>query len=285
MNSRGAREDIIDARDELRDAEEDFEPYEDWAEDNQTRRDFKESVDEAQREYDEALRRLRALQLEKSSTEAAFELAQATLQDARREYQRWQNGPDPDEVDSLEARIAASQATIALSRLEAPFTGTVTMVDVLPGDQVSPGMTALRIDDLSHLPGRCTRFRSRHQQDPCRAAGQSDFRCNPGSRLPRRRLRRFAGRSKHTRHRRVYRYRRAYRRQWGRKTRHDRGRQYRREPARKCRPRAKPCCACAGWTARGVRLKKWIPRDSTSKPGSFFRYDEPGRGRKFAERG
>jgi HlyD family secretion protein len=147
----GAREDIIDARDELRDAEEDFEPYEDWAEDNQTRRDFKESVDEAQREYDEALRRLRALQLEKSNAEAAFELAQATLQDARREYQRWQNGPDPDEVASLEARIAASQATLALSSLEAPFNGTVTMVDVLPGDQVSPGVTALRMDDLSHL--------------------------------------------------------------------------------------------------------------------------------------
>lgn len=146
-----ARENIIDARDELRDAEEDFEPYQDWAEDNQTRIDFKESVDEAQREYDEAQRVLRVLQLEKTTVEAAFELAQATLEDANREYQRWANGADADEIATLEARIAAAQATIALSRLEAPFAGTVTLVEIKPGDQVSPGTAAVRIDDLSNL--------------------------------------------------------------------------------------------------------------------------------------
>ena len=146
-----ARENIVDARDTLREAEEDFEPYEDWAEDNQTRRDFKARVDEAQREYDEEIRTLRSLQLEKSSAEAAYELAQAQLNDANREYERWANGPDPDEVAALEARIAAAEATIALSRLEAPFDGTVTQVNIKPGDQVSPGAAAIRIDDLSNL--------------------------------------------------------------------------------------------------------------------------------------
>jgi HlyD family secretion protein len=146
-----ARENIIDARDRLREAEEDFEPYQDWAEDNQTRRDYKDRVDEAQREYDEEIRRLRSLQLEQSSAEAALGLAQAQLEDARREYERWANGPDPDEIASLEARIAAAEATIALSRLEAPFTGTVTLVNIKPGDQVSPGTAAIRIDDLSNL--------------------------------------------------------------------------------------------------------------------------------------
>jgi HlyD family secretion protein len=146
-----ARENIIEARDRLRDAEEDFEPYQDWAEDNQTRRDYKERVDEAQREYDEEIRRLRSLELEKNSAEAALEIAQAQLEATTREYERWENGPDPDEVASLEARIAAAEATIALSRLEAPFDGTVTQVNIKPGDQVAPGTAAIRIDDLSSL--------------------------------------------------------------------------------------------------------------------------------------
>jgi HlyD family secretion protein len=146
-----AQEDIIDAREQLNDAQEDFEPYEDWDEDNQTRRNRKNRLDEAQREYDEALRRLRELQLDKTAAEAAFELAQAQLEDAKRENQRWANGPDPDEVAALEARIAAAEATLALARLEAPFSGTVTRVDIKTGDQVSPGTTAIRIDDLSSL--------------------------------------------------------------------------------------------------------------------------------------
>jgi HlyD family secretion protein len=146
-----AQEDIIDAREQLSDAQEDFEPYEDWDEDNQTRRNRKDSLDEAQREYDEALRRLRELQLDKIAADAAFELAQAQLEDAKRENQRWANGPDPDEVAALEARIAAAEATLALARLEAPFSGTITRVDIKTGDQVSPGTTAIRIDDLSSL--------------------------------------------------------------------------------------------------------------------------------------
>jgi HlyD family secretion protein len=146
-----AQEDIIDARDQLKTAQEDFEPYEEWAEDNQTRRNYKDDLDEAQRDYDESLRKLRALQLEKTTAEAAFELAKAQLDDAKRENQRWANGPDPDEVAALEARIAASEATLALARLEAPISGTVTQVNIKAGDQVSPGTAAIRIDDLSSL--------------------------------------------------------------------------------------------------------------------------------------
>jgi HlyD family secretion protein len=146
-----AQEDIVDAREALKEAQEDFEPYQDWDEDNQTRQNYEEKLDEAQRDYDETLRKLRTLQLEKTSTEATFELAQAQLDDAKRENQRWANGPDPDEVAALEARIAASEATLALANLKAPISGTVTRVDIKPGDQVSPGTTAIRIDDLSSL--------------------------------------------------------------------------------------------------------------------------------------
>lgn len=150
-NLEKAQEDIVTARDKLKKAQDDFEPYEDWDEDNQTRRTYKDRLDKAQRDYDETLRKLRSLQLEKTTAEANYALAQAQLEDALREKQRWGNGPDPDEVANLEARIAASEASLALASLKAPISGIITRVDIKPGDQVAPGTVSVRIDDLSSL--------------------------------------------------------------------------------------------------------------------------------------
>jgi HlyD family secretion protein len=146
-----ARESILEARDNLRQAEEDFEPYEDWNEDNETRRSYKEQVNEAQREYDEALRILHLLELEKESASANLELRQAQLSQAEREYERLADGPDQDEIDALEARIAAAEATISLAAIEAPFAGVITEVNVSQGDNAAVNLMAFRIDDLSSL--------------------------------------------------------------------------------------------------------------------------------------
>lgn len=146
-----ARESILEARDNLRQAEEDFEPYEDWNEDNETRRSYKEQVNEAQREYDEALRILNLLELEKESASANLELRQAQLSQAEREYERLADGPDQDEIDALEARIAAAEATISLAAIEAPFAGVITEVNVSQGDNAAVNLMAFRIDDLSSL--------------------------------------------------------------------------------------------------------------------------------------
>lgn len=150
-NLEKAQEDIVTARDKLKNAQENFEPYEEWDEDNSTRKTYKDRLDKAQRDYDESLRKLRSLQLEKTTAEASYALAKAQLEDAQREFQRWVNGPDPDEVANLEARIAAAEASLALANLKAPISGTVTRVDIKAGDQVTPGTVAMRIDDLSSL--------------------------------------------------------------------------------------------------------------------------------------
>ena len=62
-----------------------------------------------------------------------------------------ENNPDPDEVAAIEAQIAAVEATANSTFIEAPFAGTVTQVNVLPGDQVTSGISAFRMDDLSEL--------------------------------------------------------------------------------------------------------------------------------------
>jgi HlyD family secretion protein len=146
-----ARENILDARDNLRQAEEDFEPYVDWSEDNATRREYKDLLEEAQREFDDALRSLTLLQIEEDLARANLELRQAQLSHAEREFERLADGPDQDEIAALEARIAAAEATILLAYIEASIDGVVTAVNVRPGDSASPNQNAFRIDDLSRL--------------------------------------------------------------------------------------------------------------------------------------
>lgn len=80
-----------------------------------------------------------------------YEIAKAQLNDARLRLERVQDGPDDLEVARLEAQITAAQATLDLARIIAPFEGTITIVEPLPGDQVSPGLQAFRLDDLTRL--------------------------------------------------------------------------------------------------------------------------------------
>jgi HlyD family secretion protein len=89
--------------------------------------------------------------IEQAILEADVALAEARLADAQREWERVKDGPSQADITSAEARITAAEATQELARISAPFSGTVTSVDVLPGDQATPGMPAFRIDDLSHL--------------------------------------------------------------------------------------------------------------------------------------
>jgi len=82
---------------------------------------------------------------------ASLELARARLADAEREYERLKDGPDPDDIAAAQARVNAAEASLRAAQITAPFAGTVTGANPLPGDQVAPGLTAFRIDDLSRM--------------------------------------------------------------------------------------------------------------------------------------
>jgi HlyD family secretion protein len=88
---------------------------------------------------------------EQALLDADVAIAEARLADAQREWERVKDGPNPDDIRAAEARVAASEATLDMARIKAPFAGSITSIDVLVGDQVSPGTPAFRIDDLSHL--------------------------------------------------------------------------------------------------------------------------------------
>jgi HlyD family secretion protein len=86
----------------------------------------------------------------KAKADEDLALAKAQLDDAQREYDRLAGG-NLTEIAAAQARVDAAQATINLARISAPFAATVTEAHPLPGDQVSAGATAFRLDDLTSL--------------------------------------------------------------------------------------------------------------------------------------
>ncbi|MEN8241430.1 MAG: efflux RND transporter periplasmic adaptor subunit [Chloroflexota bacterium] len=89
--------------------------------------------------------------IKEAQYQSAFDVAIQQLAEAEAEYNRLLTGPRADEIAAAEARVAAAQATLQLAWVEAPFAGTVTIADPLPGDQVTAGTMAFQIDDLTHL--------------------------------------------------------------------------------------------------------------------------------------
>lgn len=87
----------------------------------------------------------------KAQADEDLALAKAQYADALRSWERVKDGPNPSDIEAAEARVDAAQATLDMAQIKAPFEGTVTSVENLPGDRVSIGSPAFRIDDMSRL--------------------------------------------------------------------------------------------------------------------------------------
>ena len=87
----------------------------------------------------------------KAEADRALALAQAQYDDSLRSYERVKDGPNVQDVESAEARAAATQATLNQALITAPFSGVITDMSVLPGDQVSMNEMAFQLDDISQL--------------------------------------------------------------------------------------------------------------------------------------
>ncbi len=92
-----------------------------------------------------------ATEEEIAKADADLALKEAQYEDAKRTFERLEDGPNEDDLAGAQARVDAAQATLNLAHLTAPFAGTVTEAIPLPGDQVSIGAMAFRVDDLSSL--------------------------------------------------------------------------------------------------------------------------------------
>ena len=130
-------------RERLDQARQAFEPYKYRSPGDSKRKELLEALNEAQGDYNAAVKRLQY--------EYDLEVAQANLDKARKDYDKWKNGPVLSEIDAANAKIAASRATLSQAWIAAPISGTITQANPLVGDQVTANTLAFRIDDLTTL--------------------------------------------------------------------------------------------------------------------------------------
>jgi HlyD family secretion protein len=120
-----------------------FEPYMYLSESNATRKNLLDALNQAQSDYDSAVKRLRYIY--------QLDVAQANLDQARKDYEKWSKGPDPADVAAANARIQAAQASLSQVQITAPFSGQVLVVNYSPGDVVVSSQPAVVLSDLQHL--------------------------------------------------------------------------------------------------------------------------------------
>jgi HlyD family secretion protein len=148
-------------KDRLDQAQKDFNAYENKAEDNLTRAQLLAKLSDAQKKYDNAVKLLNNLQgtankIDLSVAEATLSLAQAQVDLAEQNYQKVKAGPNPDDVASAQARVKTTETALAASKaayddleLKAPFSGTLSQLNLKVGELVGPGQTAAVLGDSS----------------------------------------------------------------------------------------------------------------------------------------
>lgn len=132
--------DTVEAFDQMKAALDEalaaFEPYKYYPQTDSTRQDLLEKLNIAQSNYNAAVKRL--------DYEYVLQVAEANLANARREYEKYKDGPAADELAEAQATLDNAKANLSLAReqksvvdLVAPMDGTVLAVDVGVGESVS----------------------------------------------------------------------------------------------------------------------------------------------------
>jgi len=111
-----------------------FEPYEDYAVNNPTRKDFKDRLDDAWSKYRKAIQWL--------DLSTALEFAQTRLADAQADLALLN---DPNTSEDAIARLAV----LANAELRAPFAGTITSLNLKVGEYATAGQAVVTLADLS----------------------------------------------------------------------------------------------------------------------------------------
>jgi HlyD family secretion protein len=147
---------VLDARDALRDAREEAEKFAGLSEDNPSRKNADDALEDAQRDYDEALRVYNRMKNQRDTARYAFALAEERLADARRESTARRGGPHPDDralaqarLDNAQAQLAAVDAALANLELTAPYDGTIVELNLNAGEWVPAGQPLILLADFS----------------------------------------------------------------------------------------------------------------------------------------
>jgi multidrug efflux pump subunit AcrA (membrane-fusion protein) len=147
---------VTERRDDVRDAEDELDKYQDLDPDNPTRVRAEDELEDAEQAYTDSLRSYDLLKNSRDQAEAALALAQARHDDLRQEFNLRRTGPHPDDREQAEAslktaqaQLAAAQAALEDAELIAPYYGTLVELNVVEGDPVLPNQPVALLADTS----------------------------------------------------------------------------------------------------------------------------------------
>lgn len=151
-----AKAEVQDRNSDLQDAKEEFDKYKDLNEDNSKRKAADNKLETAQKNYNEALRKLEEVARERDTVRAALDAALATEVEAKYQYETSASGVNEDQLalgtarlENAQAQVTAAQANLSNFVLTAPFDGVVAEVAVKAGEQVSPETRIVSVADTS----------------------------------------------------------------------------------------------------------------------------------------
>lgn len=155
---------LILARDQLEDAQEEYDKHSNKPEDNVVRATYLSILAQAENAYEDAStvynnRISAANDIDINQAKADVAYAQALVEQLIDEYAKVADGsPHPDTLALAQARLEnaqnqldAAQTALDDLSLEAPFDGTVSLVYVDQYDWVSPGQPVIAVGDLTHM--------------------------------------------------------------------------------------------------------------------------------------
>jgi len=151
-----AKAEVEDRLKDLQDAQDEFDKYKDLGKDNAKRKTAEEELENAQEDYNQALRDLEAEIRRRDTVRAALDQALAVEAEAKHQYEISLEGPNAEQLALLEARlnnakaqVAAAENNLANYELEAPFDGLVMEMDVSVNEWVGPEKWVIIVADTS----------------------------------------------------------------------------------------------------------------------------------------
>lgn len=156
----GDREDDVkDAWDDLDDAKEKLDKYQDLDPTSSKRKDAQDDYNEKLQKYNEKVFIRDQWKNDLDLAKANVEAAKSKVADAKREYNNRVVGVDPDTrakaeaaLDAAKAQVASAQRALDNAVITAPFDGTVTdLFHLAVGAEVNPGQSIIQVADLSTL--------------------------------------------------------------------------------------------------------------------------------------
>ncbi len=140
---------VNDRREDLQDAQDEFDKYKDLSENNPRRRSAEDKLEEAQKKLNEAIRALEGEMRKRDAVKAAYEAALAAEAEAKYQYEISLDGPNAEQLALAKANLDAAKDALANYVIAAPFDGVVADVQARAGEQVGPETRAVSIADFS----------------------------------------------------------------------------------------------------------------------------------------